>query len=431
MEKFILAVSLATTLSSSFTHAALNGCANDDSNDKVNHVYYANGVDGSSRKNNIATKALRLRYKATLSARDGGQYDFSAAENETQRKMIDLAQVFQQKMAEEGLNGNPILLYHLLVNGFSIETVQNYYSTFPDAGELIGEFIELAAAFSSSAIEDTVITELRHLTFYQADLLAGKRVLIIPHSQGNLFTNTAVEAVIDINPEWANSISYFGVASPASYTANNADYVTADDDRVIALLDIVEDVLPANLDNDPGLFNDPRDLLNHGFTESYFNDSLSSMGVIDNGVHALVDNLEYPEIQAGQGSIRATLTWGSNEDVDLHAFEPDGSHVYYGYKIGSDGFLDVDNRSSFGPENYFVSCEDVNAGEYTFGVNYYSGNSSETAEIIISLGDGRVIGPRTQILPEPVGRAGNDTPIIMFNVTVTDDGDGNAIYSFE
>jgi len=380
--------------------------------------------------NNTATRALELRYKAALSELDGGEYAFFSAANKSQGYLVDLAQVFQQKMDEEGISGNPYLLYHLLVSGFSIETVQHYFATFPDEGELLGEFIELATAFNSSAIEDSAITEVRHLTFYQSDLLAGKRVLIIPHSQGNLFTNTAVDAVIDINPEWGNSISYFGVASPASYTSNNADYVTAYDDFVIAALDILEDVLPANLDNDPGLLGDTRGIRNHGFMNSYFNEALSSMAVIDNGVYAMVNNLEYPESIGGTGSIRATLTWGSSRDVDLHAYEPDGSHIYYGNKVGSDGFLDVDDTSSYGPENYVVACEDVNAGEYTIGVNYFAGSSPETAEVIISLGDGRVIGPRTVILSESVGRAGNDTPITMFEVIVDDDGDGNAIYSW-
>lgn len=433
MKKSILALSLAITFSSTYTHAALNGCPVADINEQVNHVYYSNGVDGSSRKNGIAIRALKNRYKLKLGDTYGGQYDFFAAENKSQGKIVDLAQVFQQKMDEEGLSGNPILLHHLLVNGFSIETVKKYFIDFPDTGELVGEFIEIAAIFNATAIGDTITTDIRHLTFYQADLLSGKRVLIIPHSQGNLFTNTAVEAVVDINPEWTNSIGYFGVASPASYLANadNSDYVTANDDRVIAGLDLIQDVLPANLDNDPGVFDDPRDALNHGFILSYFNVSLPSMSTIDSGIMAMGERLEYPELLAKDGAIRATLTWGENPDVDLHVFEPDGTHVYYSNKTGSDGFLDVDDTRSFGPENYFVACSDVNAGEYSFGVNYYSGSTSETAEVILSLGDGRVVGPRTQILTEAVAARGNDSPIIMFKVTVSDDGEGNAVYSFQ
>lgn len=36
----------------------------------------------------------------------------------------------------------------------------------------------------------------------------------------------------------------------------------------------------------------------------------------------------------GNGIITAMLTWGSNPDIDLHVFEPNGTHVYYTNFLG-------------------------------------------------------------------------------------------------
>lgn len=44
------------------------------------------------------------------------------------------------------------------------------------------------------------------------------------------------------------------------------------------------------------------------------------------------------------------MTWGESPDVDLHAFEPNGSHVYYDNRVGLSGHLDHHDRDGYGPE---------------------------------------------------------------------------------
>ncbi|MEZ4390403.1 MAG: hypothetical protein R3A48_04845 [Polyangiales bacterium] len=66
----------------------------------------------------------------------------------------------------------------------------------------------------------------------------------------------------------------------------------------------------------------------------------------------------------GQGSLRFTLTWDTNGDMDLHVLPPCGTEIYYGRTSACGGTLDVDNTSSRGPENIFWS------GSYTPG-RYY------------------------------------------------------------
>ncbi len=61
--------------------------------------------------------------------------------------------------------------------------------------------------------------------------------------------------------------------------------------------------------------------------------------------------------------------------MDLHTFEPDGTHLSYQNLNGITGTLDVDDTSSYGSENYLVGSDDVMAGEHTIGINYFSGEA--------------------------------------------------------
>ncbi|MCI5224336.1 MAG: hypothetical protein D3924_17125 [Candidatus Electrothrix sp. AR4] len=154
--------------------------------------------------------------------------------------------------------------------------------------------------------QDTVTSN--HFKMYHDDLKAGRRVIVVAHSQGNLFANSVVGTVIAEDPDrFENSIGVVGVASPAGYLLKqNNDYVTADDDRVIDALRVTHYVLPSNINNDPGVWNDYRDWpLNHGFTTSYLaselesdytlgDRTLRSRAVIDRMFLDLLAKLEYP-----------------------------------------------------------------------------------------------------------------------------------------
>lgn len=134
---------------------------------------------------------------------------------------------------------------------------------------------------------------------------------------------------------------------------------------------------------------------------------------------------------AGEGAIRATLTWGAEPDMDLHVFEPRGSHVFYSNRVGTSGTLDVDDVSSFGPENYFVPCDNAELGTYAIGVNYFRGTSPETARISLFLGNGQTVSPRSITLAQGIGSSGNQTPSILFRVTINEPEPGRFTYDVE
>ncbi|GGW81698.1 YfaP family protein [Alteromonas halophila] len=428
-----LALSLAAPLNA---YASLNGCVAEEQTEKRTMFYYANGVGNSFADAVDSMTALESAYKYTLPAEEE-TYTFGVAYNNTQGLQTDLMQVMVQKMTEYGIDGDPYLMYTLILEDFDESTIEHFFDVLLSDSE-IQAMRDAIRETMVDAMRDLVADQNLQTNIYESDLLSGRRVMVVAHSQGNLYSNSIVSAVKERQPERSNSIGYFGVASPAGsvnnysayVTVQDTAYVTAEDDRVINPLRDSFTVLPANIDNDPGIF-EGRDWMNHGFLQSYFDSELDSRARIDTGVGAMAANLTYPATTAGVGALRASLTWGEQRDVDLHAFEPDGTHVYYRNKQGSDGSLDVDDVTSFGPENYVVPCESINPGEYTIGVNYYAGNAPETASVSLFLGNGQVYGPRETLLENSRGSSGNDSPEIMFTITVADDGNGNAVYTVE
>lgn len=82
-------------------------------------------------------------------------------------------------------------------------------------------------------------------------------------------------------------------------------------------------------------------------------------------------------LNSGYGTLKVTMAWNFYADVDVHAIEPSGTHIYYGDKVShvTGGFLDVDDRhgGEGAVENiYWETPED---GVYTVYINWYSAST--------------------------------------------------------
>jgi hypothetical protein len=98
------------------------------------------------------------------------------------------------------------------------------------------------------------------------------------------------------------------------------------------------------------------------------------IGGIKNQMSMLVD----PPAVVKSGPVTATMSWDlGSTDVDLHIYEPNGSHVYYLNTKGTSGFLDLDNISGYGPEHYYTDCNQLQVGEYVFALNYFRDRMDE------------------------------------------------------
>jgi hypothetical protein len=237
----------------------------------------------------------------------------------------------------------------------------------------------------------------RHVDLYSVNLLEGKKVLLVAHSQGTFYANQAFTLLTAENPENSRSFGIVSVALMDHFVAGEPPYpyITLHEDSIVNVVRAAKELLgqPGPL---PGtttnllttLLSDPR---GHDFVDSYLaaNSILPAQNSRNDIAGAAVNTLnalEAPPVRAEEGIITVTLTWGARPDVDLHIFEPDGSHVYYDNRVGPAGFLDVDDRDGSGPEHYFVSCEMLEPGNYFVLVNYYHGSAPETARVLIQAG---------------------------------------------
>lgn len=432
---------IASVITSPLTQAA-NGCLTAPEA-KATNIYFANGVGNTQADALLSLAYIKNAYRFSLDDRAEESYSFDTAYNYTQGSISDVIQVLKQKKNELGLTGiDAEPLFWLLLKGkndlnFIRLALSEIAPSFaPDkVTEPVLEALYLTMADANAEIiADRDRVNAEHVSTYSADLLAGKRVIIFAHSQGNLFTNEAVRNIMlsdSGTPEQTDSIGVINIATPANSVVNQSPYVTAHDDAVISLISAIQPVLPSNIDNDPGVLGDDRDRLNHSFISGYFNPDLPSRAVIDDSLWDYVDSLPYPEVQAGEGAIRASLTWGENSDVDLHAIEPNGEHVYYANYQGQSGTLDVDNRVGKGPENYVVACEDIEIGTYKIGVNYYSGNTPQEATITLFLGNNESVTPQKIRLESARGYSGDSDPAILYRINVDTDEEGSIVYTVE
>jgi hypothetical protein len=259
----------------------------------------------------------------------------------------------------------------------------------------------------------------------RSNVIEGQKIILVPHSQGNLYANAAYASLTTgANAISTNMIKIVGIASPGAYIAGDGSYLTSSNDVVISSLRSSGlSVLNSNIAVSVTI----DDILGHSMRDVYLNENREGRAKFIEMLHASMDALSSSGVQAGQGPITVTLTWGSERDVDLHVFEPDGNHVYYGNKFGTVGLLDLDDTTSYGPEHYFTTCDNLRTGTYKIGVNYFYGLLPEKATVTISIPSG--LSTRTVNLPTSFGSAGNDNPIMVGTIDVTKNSEGK--YAFD
>jgi len=354
-----------------------------------------------------ATKSLKELEEAMKSSgnlpEDSWIFDISYNHDE---KLLSIFQVFRQRQGESAST------FWRWLRGLSLA---------PDWFR--EKTLELATRGDlDQAVRDADLR--RHVQRYKTVLMEGSRVLVVGHSQGCLYANAAHTALAkDSDDLPMDAFGIVAVGTPSSRVAGGGPYVTRTDDLVI---NAVRWLYPGTLDGNVTNDSDSSDWKNHSFIDAYLDGDLSGPLIVNRAL-TRANGLAWPLPEMGSGPITVTLTWGDEPDVDLHVFEPDGSHVYYANPVGTSGYLDYDDVTSWGPEHYYVvDCESLAAGTYRVGVNYYRGSAPETAFVQIQAGD--VIKDYSVRLSSASGVAGNDSPESVADIEVV--GDPEAGYTF-
>lgn len=361
------------------------------------HVFYGNGMFNNQRDITDSVGRLEdlLRSKGDLS-KDEWIFDVSYNHDE---KLFSLFQVYRQRQGESVSN------YWRWISGLWLA---------PDWFQDIT--LDMAARVDQAqAVRDVDLRS--HIQRYKSLLMEGSRVLVVGHSQGNLYANSAyTNLAYDENNLPMEAFGIVAVATPSGRVASGGPYFTRDDDLVINTVRLFyPDTLDGNITNS----NTNSDWKNHSFIDAYLDGDQSGPMIINTAL-AVANGLAWPEPQLGSGPISVTMTWGNEPDVDLHVFEPDGSHVYYANKLGTSGYLDYDDVTSRGPEHYYVvNCESLATGTYRVSVSYYRGYSPETAYVQVQAGD--VIRNYSTYLPQAEGWAGDTNPEGVADIEVAGD----------
>lgn len=280
--------------------------------------------------------------------------------------------------------------------------------------------ISMAGALSHLLSNPPTIRDYNRHTLRLRDLsLTGRKMLMIAHSQGNLFMNNAYDTVLGFTNISSANVAAVHIA-PASLVTNG-DHVLANIDVVINGLRAfgTSSVPPVTVELP--LSHLTVDKSGHELIATYLKPGLAAVTQISNASKAAMDALVAPVALASNGAFTATLEWNGSGDIDLHTFEPNGTHVYYSNRRGPVGYLDVDNTQGFGPEHYFANCDSdiLEEGVYTIGLNNYAAPDGITASVQISTPQTPDIVTKQLQMGSARGRGGNSSPMTLLTVTVT------------
>ncbi|GIU41104.1 hypothetical protein TUM3794_20810 [Shewanella colwelliana] len=269
----------------------------------------------------------------------------------------------------------------------------------------------------------------RHELKIKSHAMLGHKLVLIGHSQGNLFLNNAYTSAVNLDSYGAENIGVLHIAPPTNVL--HGDYILADKDLVInSLRSFGGQTVPAS-NVDLPLSHLRTDPSGHELLLTYLNGDIDPFAMYLSGTETAMANIETPTAIAQMGSFTATLTWNIDGDVDLHTYEPSGSHVFFGRKVGLAGELDVDNRGGQGPEHYFASCDPdkLETGVYSIGVHNFSNDPGVKASLQISTPFVADLGTKTVTLGQPSGFNYDADTVYLFNVVVDKDSYGNFVIS--
>ena len=256
---------------------------------RVTEVFFINGIGNDKTKAETHVEKIAEAY---ASYKPG--YRFTLLYNSNMGS--DILEFLKQKIREKYPSLNEEKLVRRILKWMS------------------GDDEEMDPEISAEAIAKSQ-DKLDSAQALKASLKMGNRVVLIAHSQGNLFANGILQSISD---KYQESIGMIGIASVVSTNTvlinsvygKGYPYVTLTNDKVINSLRRKFTVLPANTSNTSST------LTNHSFQKAYFKDGLKSREKIDEHMKAYMKGLKYPEVSmAGVFVEVCDRTWQVREAI--------------------------------------------------------------------------------------------------------------------
>jgi hypothetical protein len=197
--------------------------------ERVVDFYFGNGVWNTPDGAEASRKILKdlINDDLSISAPVKLSYNLSSG------MMMDLIETFYQ-MKEEGQISSTVGFFRALATAAVDNPVYKIFLN------LVIETLSLSASVQEGIDLNNMIAS------YQDSINNGHRVVLISHSQGNLFGVRAYDRLKSWQKKYFWQVS---VATPAARVAKGGGYVTVDNDMVITPLIEIAGALPANARN--------------------------------------------------------------------------------------------------------------------------------------------------------------------------------------
>ncbi|SPP64202.1 hypothetical protein [Nitrospira lenta] len=196
-------------------------------------IYYVNGVTTTLDEARLNGGKLELEFLARLPAMpaplQSACYLFFLNYNPTSGAVKDFTEAGQQR-----LGVNPSDMWRKL---------ETFASLGPTMAALLQGPMTQANQIDQAAVQ-------RHAAAYRAQMTPPlcRRVVVVPHSQGNLYANAAYDAAVGPSPSptpAAGALKIVGVATPDTMVKGNGRYRTSNGDLLIGAINLI---LPSTLD---------------------------------------------------------------------------------------------------------------------------------------------------------------------------------------
>lgn len=406
-------------------------------------VAFFNGVFNTEAEARQSVEVLRSTLPSQI---NGESLRVELLYNETGKKpgslksyLKDLKEVFQQRSAEHGGAWDRQMEFFWASIAGTTPLWSDMTTVLSSHPSIWQGWQERVHSYAADALNEKNLAPLTLADYQNHDLrittLLNERqkLLLVAHSQGNLFLNHAYPYAQAI--AGAGSVQALHIA--AASTRVNGEYLTASIDEVIGWLRVLTlGKVPAP--NFILLSNPFKDFSGHGMIETYLDDNVlrDSRSRVRSLALTALGKLKTPNTQSATGFFSVTLVWDGPGDVDLHVIEPGGVHVSHRRYNGVAGAIDIDNVSGFGPEHYLASCNpaQLRLGTYAIGINNYSGAQGRRARLqIATLRDGVIYNTlATSILLGPDrGSAGDANPQIVAQLTLSQDSTGKTQFKVQ
>ncbi|MCP4023081.1 MAG: hypothetical protein GY729_14665 [Desulfobacteraceae bacterium] len=235
------------------------------------YVFFGNGVLNDVQS--TASSARMLKHKLRQHV-DGtnleGRIRVASSHNPTIGAIGDLLEAHKQNLQTSWIQ------FWLILSG--LNPMPDYFQQ---------KLIDITNSVKDDIVQGNVPELQYHIDTYNNLLSDCKKVVVVPHSQGNLFANIAYSK---IDEDAKDSFGIVAVATPDSYVAGDGPYTTLDEDYIIGAIPFAMD---SNLDNFFGPIN-TNEITGHYFGRSYMLEGYPAETKILDDIVATIEDFKNP-----------------------------------------------------------------------------------------------------------------------------------------